>query len=81
MASRVSKLAQHDVTVVESNRGARIDLLIAREDYDETLGSLRSELKATDIVAIKPEQVAWPSKGNNKAKAPYMELCKNKDIV
>lgn len=78
--SRVSDLAQHDVTVVQSNRGARIDLLIEREDYDEALSSLRKELKATDIIAIRPERIAWPSKGDNKTKAPYMGLYGDTDI-
>ena len=69
-ASRVWELAQQEVTIVKSNRGARIDLLISRDDYNEALATLHRDFKATDIVALRPERVAWPSKGTDGAKAP-----------
>lgn len=72
--SGISDLAQHSVTVVESNRGARIDLLVAREDYEKALDSLHSRLGATDIVALQPHGVAWPSRATDDKKAPYLKL-------
>ncbi len=81
-ASHLNGLAQQEVTVVQSNRGARIDLLVARDDYNDALASLHSDFrkKATDIIALKPQKIAWPSKHTGPAKAPYMKIFKDTDL-
>lgn len=74
------RLARRDVTVVRSESGLRIDLLIERRDYHTALSSLR-KLQARDVMTVEPQGVSRTSRPVRGREAPYEQLLDDEDLV